>query len=60
MEQQKLYTLQELADALRLNRQTIYNNIKRGRIKAQKYGREYRITQDQFDDLIKNGYNISK
>ena len=55
-EQVKTYTLQEVADILRLNRQTLYNNIRRGKLKAAKFGKEYRITEEQLQELLQNGY----
>ena len=60
LEPVKTYTLKEVAAYLSLNRQTLYNNIKRGHIKAVKYGKEYRITEEQLQDLIQNGYNNKK
>lgn len=60
IEQVETYTLKEVAEYLKLNRQTLYNNIKRGNIKAVKYGKEYRITEEQLQDLIQNGYNNKK
>ena len=56
-DQTKLYTLQEVADILRMNRQTLYNNIRRGKLKASKVGKEYRFTAEQVQDIIKNGFN---
>ena len=55
-EQLKTYTLQEVADILGYNRQTLYNHIRRGKFKAVKYGKEYRISEEQLQDLLKNGY----
>lgn len=55
-DQGKVYTLQEAADILRLNRQTLYNNIRKGRLNIQKLGKEYRITEEQLQDIIQNGY----
>jgi len=55
--EEKLYTLSELAQVLRLNRQTLYNNIRRGKLKATKYGKEYRITETQLQNIIKYGYS---
>ncbi len=52
----KLYTLQEVADILGYNRQTLYNNIRKGKLKATKCGKEYRITEEQLQDILKNGY----
>lgn len=56
LEDNKLYTLQEVADILRVSRQTIYNNIRKGTIQPTKYGKSYRVTEEQLQDLIKNGY----
>ena len=57
VEQEKLYTLQEVADILRVNRQTLYNNIGRGKLRATKVGKAYRITETQLQDIVRNGYN---
>ncbi len=59
-EGKKLYTLQEVADILRLNRQTLYNNISRGNIELAKVGKEYRITEEQLKDIIQNGFGKRK
>ena len=56
-EDMKLYTLQEVADILRINRQTLYNNIRRGKLTAAKVGKEYRISETQLQDIIKNGFS---
>lgn len=56
MTNNKLYTLQEVANILRVSRQTLYNNIRKGKLQATKYGKEYRITEEQLQDLIKYGY----
>jgi len=55
-EKGKLYTLQEVANILGYNRQTLYNNIRKGRLKATKCGKEYRITEEQLQDILQNGY----
>ena len=59
-EQVKTYTLQEVADILRVSRQTLYNNIRKGKFKATKYGKEYRITEEQLQDILQNGYGGKK
>ena len=56
-EQGKLYTLQEVADILRVTKQTLYNNIRKGNLQANKVGKEYRITEEQLQDIVKNGYS---
>lgn len=52
----KLYTLQEVADILGYNRQTLYNNIRKGKLTATKCGKEYRITEEQLQYILRNGY----
>ena len=52
----KLYTLQEVANILRVSRQTLYNNIRKGKLQATKFGKQYLITEEQLQDLIKYGY----
>lgn len=53
----KLYTLQEVADVLRVSRQTIYNYVTAKRLKASKIGKEYRVTEEDLQDFLKNGRN---
>lgn len=60
IDQTRLYTLREVAEILRLNPQTLYNNIRRGKLKANKVGREYRFTAEQVQDIIKNGFTGNK
>lgn len=55
-EQIKTYTLQEVADILRVTRQALYNNIRKGNLKPAKCGKEYRITEEQLQDILQNGY----
>ena len=54
---ERLYTMTEVAQILRLNRQTLYNNVRRGKLKATKCGKEYRITETQLQNIIKYGYS---
>lgn len=60
IDQTRLYTLREVAEILRLNPQTLYNNIRRGKLKASKVGKEYRFTAEQVQDIIKNGFTGNK
>lgn len=53
----KLYTLQEVADILRVSRQTVYNWLTAGKMHAKKYGKEYRVTEAELQELIQNGSN---
>jgi putative molybdopterin biosynthesis protein len=53
----KVYTLQEVANIIRVSRQTIYNYVTAGRLKATKYGKEYRVTEEDLQEFIKMGRN---
>lgn len=53
----KLYTLQEVADVMKVSRQTIYNYVTAKKLKATKYGKEYRVTEEDLQHFIKNGHN---
>lgn len=53
----KMYTLQEVADMVRVSRQSIYNWIRSGRLKATKYGKEYRITEEELKKFLKDGHS---
>ena len=55
--QNKIYKLQEVADILGVTKQTLYNNISKGNLKLHKMGGTYRITEEQLQDILKNGYN---
>lgn len=56
MRHEKLYSLQEVAEILQVTRQTLYNNIKSGRLNVNKIGNVYRVTEEQLQDIIENGY----
>ncbi len=53
----QLYTLQEVADILKVTRQTIYNYVTAKRLKATKYGKEYRVTDEDLKEFIAKGKN---
>ena len=55
--QGKLYTLQEVADYLKVSRQTIYNYITKEKLRAYKLagGREYRVTEEDLQTFLKQG-----
>lgn len=56
-EARKLYTLQEVADYLRVSRQTIYNYVTAKRLKASKIGKEYRVTEEDLQAFMERGNN---
>lgn len=51
---EKLYTLQEVADYLKVTRQTVYNYLTQKKIKAFKMGgREYRVTESDLQAFLR-------
>ena len=49
---QKLYTIQEIADILKVSKKTIYRYIESGKLKATKIG-QWRIKEEDLNKLIK-------
>jgi putative molybdopterin biosynthesis protein len=47
------YTTRELADTLKVNIMTVYRYIKKGRIKAHKIGKDFRIGHSEFERFLK-------
>ena len=52
MENKEFYTAEELAEKLRVNIMTIYRYIKAGKLKAYKFGKEFRIDQEEFNRFL--------
>jgi putative molybdopterin biosynthesis protein len=50
---QGFYLVEELAAALRVSNMTIYRYIKKGKIKAYKIGKEFRIGNAEFDAFLR-------
>ncbi len=48
----KFFTVQEVAEFLKLNALTIYKYIKEGRLDAVEFGGHYRISQKSLDLFI--------
>ncbi len=51
------YTARELADKLRVNIMTIYRYIGAKKLKAYKFGKEFRIEKNDFDAFLKKASN---
>lgn len=49
----KFYKAEELAAALQVNIMTIYRYIKAGKLKAYKFGKEFRIDKKEFEKFIR-------
>ena len=50
--QSDLLTPEEAAVLLRLNRETIYRNLRRGRLHGTKLGGQWRISRTQLESLM--------
>lgn len=55
VKQVKFYTFQEVADIIRVTRQTVYNMHNDGRLRAVKFGKEYKVTEEDLQKFIKTG-----
>lgn len=60
MSDDKVYTLQEVADYLKVSRQTIYNYVTAKKLRASKLAgqRTYRVTEKDLQDFLKNNRNV--
>ena len=49
---EKLLTINEIIEILKVSKLTIYRYIKAGKLPAYKVGRDYRIKQSEFDNFL--------
>jgi len=52
MNKKEFYTAKELAEKLRVNIMTIYRYIEAGKLKAYKFGKEFRIGKKEFERFM--------
>lgn len=52
-QEKEFYKAEDLAKMLEVNIMTIYRYIKAGRLKAYKFGREFRIDKNEFSRFLK-------
>ena len=57
MEDIRLYDLKEASKIVKVTRQTLYNHIKAGKLKAVKKGQAYKITEANLKQYIEQGHN---
>lgn len=48
----KVYTLDEVADILKVTKRTLYNYIKAGELPAIKMGKYWRVTQENLQSFV--------
>ena len=51
----RVYTLDEVADILKVTKRTLYNYIKAGTLHAVKMGKYWRVSEETLKDFISNG-----
>lgn len=55
-----VYTLEELSEQLDMDKQTLRNYIKNGKLKASKIGNKYFVTGEDVMELMQNNRYIPK
>lgn len=52
MEEEKYYTIEEVAEMLKVVYMTVYRWIKQGKLKAYRVGKKYMIKKSEIEALI--------
>ena len=55
MSEIKVYTLDEVADILKVSRRTLYTYVKEGKLPAVKMGKYWRVSQESLQAFISTG-----
>ena len=50
----EILTIAEIAESLRVSNRTVRNWIDSGKLKAFKFGLQYRVNKKDFEEFIKN------
>lgn len=56
----KVYTLDEVADILKLTRRTMYSYVKEGKLKASKIGKYWRVSEKALNEFIEKGSDVAE
>ncbi len=51
----KVYTINDVADILKVTRRTLYNYINTGKLKAVKVGKSWYVSEENLRELISKG-----
>ena len=54
MEDEKFYTIEEVAQMLKVAYLTVYRWVRSGKLKAARAGKQYRIRQSDLDNFLTN------
>ncbi|MBQ8000371.1 MAG: helix-turn-helix domain-containing protein [Ruminococcus sp.] len=60
MKEIKVYSLEEVADILKITRRTLYTYVKEGKLHAVKIGKYWRVSEQDLQDFISKGTTISE
>ena len=55
MDEIRVYTLDEVADILKVTKRTLYNYVKAGKLPAVKMGKYWRVTSEGLQAFISTG-----
>ena len=56
MEELKVYGVDEVAKLMKVTERTVYDYIKSGSLKAVKFGKYWKITEDNLRGFLETGY----
>lgn len=59
MENEKLLTVTDVSEMLDVSDRTVRNWIQNGALKSYRFGREYKITQTDLNEFIKNSMVVT-
>lgn len=51
----KMYTVLEVAEILRITRRSVYRHLKSGKLKAVKFGKEWKISERNLREFASTG-----
>jgi len=54
----RVYTLDEVADIMKVTKRTLYNYIKAGTLHAVKMGKYWRVSEESLQAFVSNGTHI--
>ena len=59
MNELKIYSLEEVADILKVSRRTLYTYVKEGKLSAVKMGKYWRVSHENLQAFISTGTTVS-
>jgi PTS system nitrogen regulatory IIA component len=57
---QTLLTIEEVADFLRLSKDTVYRMVQSGKIPASKVGTQWRFRRDEVESWLERNKNVAR